>query len=221
MREKIFLILLFSVSLCAVDVVAQTDRKTIKKGIVNGSAKHLPPPEYPQPAKDVCADGKVEVETTVYAATGKVISAKAISGDELLREAAEAAARKVEFTIPLIDGSTLDFNVEGILVYNFVPEKKCLVAGVVNKKAKVLPPPDFPKSCRCSGNVFVQVIIDERGDVIRAKAFSGHPLLRVEAEKAARLAKFPPTNDMGKIRVKAVLIYNFEPKGNVRTQSKT
>jgi outer membrane biosynthesis protein TonB len=37
------------------------------------------------------------------------------------------------------------------------------------------------------------VTIDETGNVISAKAVSGHPMLKIEAEKAARDAKFNPT----------------------------
>ncbi|HLM00022.1 MAG TPA: energy transducer TonB [Pyrinomonadaceae bacterium] len=87
----------------------------------------------------------------------------------------------------------------------------------MNEKAKFLPLPAFPKACRCSGNAFVQIIIDEMGNVIRATAISGHPLLRIEAERAARRAKFSPFYHGAGILVKAIIVYKFKPDGIVDT----
>ncbi len=68
--------------------------------------------------------------------------------------------------------------------------------GVVNSKAISLPKPVFPKEAKnivASGSITVQVKLDEEGNVIEARACSGHPLLRESAVKAARQAKFKPT----------------------------
>jgi TonB family protein len=61
-----------------------------------------------------------------------------------------------------------------------------------------------------SGQVAVQVLIDEAGNVISAKATSGNPLLRPSAEAAARQSKINPIK-VGNQSVKAtgVLLYNF------------
>ena len=51
---------------------------------------------------------------------------------------------------------------------------------------------------------------DEKGDVIYARAVSGHPLLRAAAVEAAKAAKFSPTLLNGApIRVSGVIVYNF------------
>ena len=100
----------------------------------------------------------------------------------------------------------------GIIVYNFVPEKKCLDGGIVNKKAIYLPIPIYSPDIKAEGAVEVRVIIDERGKVILAKAFSGSLLLRPFAENAARKAKFDPAYEVGKIRIKGVLVYQFKSK---------
>jgi TonB family protein len=95
----------------------------------------------------------------------------------------------------------------------FAQKPETLSGGVLNGKATSLPKPVYPQAAqavRASGEVKIQVMVDENGDVISASAFSGHPLLRQSAEQAARLAKFAPTVMGGKtIRMQGVLIYNF------------
>ncbi|HMF55150.1 MAG TPA: energy transducer TonB [Pyrinomonadaceae bacterium] len=85
--------------------------------------------------------------------------------------------------------------------------------GVLNGKATSLPQPDYPsiaKAAHASGQVTVQVTVDENGDVIAAQAKSGHPLLQQSAVKAARSAKFSPTRLSGQpVKVTGILIYNF------------
>jgi len=85
--------------------------------------------------------------------------------------------------------------------------------GVLNGKAISLPAPEYPeiaKRARASGDVTVQVTIDETGHVIEARAVSGHPLLQSAAVAAARQAIFAPTRLEGEpIRVGGALVYNF------------
>jgi protein TonB len=87
------------------------------------------------------------------------------------------------------------------------------VSVVLNSKALSLPPPIYPpiaKNTRTQGTVIVQVLIDEEGKVIQAKATSGHPFLVPEAQKAALRARFSPTI-LGeqKVKVQGVITYNF------------
>jgi len=85
--------------------------------------------------------------------------------------------------------------------------------GVLNGKATSLPKPPYPpvaKAARASGTVTVQVTIDENGNVISARAVSGHPLLQAAAVQAARSAKFSPTKLSGQpVKVTGVITYNF------------
>lgn len=85
--------------------------------------------------------------------------------------------------------------------------------GVVNGKADKLPVPIYPaaaKAVSAVGNVDVQVLIDESGAVVSAKAVSGHPLLRDAAERAARAAKFSPTTlSKQPVKVTGVIVYKF------------
>jgi len=87
--------------------------------------------------------------------------------------------------------------------------------GVINGKATYLPKPAYPAAARAakaSGAVYVEVLVDEQGNVISAVAVSGDPLLRASAEEAAKGAKFSPTLLSGTpVKVKGVLVYNFQP----------
>jgi len=51
----------------------------------------------------------------------------------------------------------------------------------------------------------VQVEVDKKGNVTKAQAVSGHPLLRASAEQAARSAKFKPTGS----EVAGIIAYKF------------
>ena len=86
--------------------------------------------------------------------------------------------------------------------------------GSLNSRAISLPNPDYPevaKAARASGEVRVQVIVDEQGNVIAAKAIAGHPLLQAAAVSAARQAKFePPRSEAGPVKVSGILVYRFD-----------
>ncbi|MEP7075401.1 MAG: TonB family protein [Acidobacteriota bacterium] len=94
--------------------------RTVNGGVLNGKAIRLPHPAYPAGAKSVNAGGAVSVKVLVDE-SGNVISATAVSGHPLLREAAEKAALKAKFSPTLVDGPQV--KVTGILIYNFVPAK--------------------------------------------------------------------------------------------------
>ena len=85
--------------------------------------------------------------------------------------------------------------------------------GVVNGDARLLPKPVYSAAARAvkaSGAVNVQVLIDEAGNVVSANAVDGHTLLRAEAERAARSAKFKPTLLSGQpVKVSGVIVYKF------------
>jgi periplasmic protein TonB len=85
--------------------------------------------------------------------------------------------------------------------------------GVLTGKAISKPAPPYPliaKQARAQGPVAVQVVIDEQGRVISAKAASGNPLLLQAATQAAYQARFTPTLLGGQpVKVTGVITYNF------------
>lgn len=104
------------------------------------------------------------------------------------------------------------------------PPVKQITKGVVNGSAVDLPKPAYPaaaQALKASGEVKVQVTIDEQGNVISSRAISGHPLLRQTAEQAAWQAKFKPTLLEGRpVKVTGTILYNFitpvEPAANAQ-----
>ncbi len=85
--------------------------------------------------------------------------------------------------------------------------------GVVNGLAISLPKPAYPvtaKIARVGGPVNVQVLIDENGRVVSAKAVAGNPLLMAAAVQAAFNARFSPTRLSDQpVKVSGVITYNF------------
>lgn len=213
---KITGIIIYEVN--AANLEQLTKEKIIIGGIVNGKATYLPKPEYTEEAKNSCASGNVEVKVKIYAWKGNVVSAKAISGDELLRESAERAALQAKFAQSNIHGDQ-NFYVAGIVVYNFVPERKCIAVNrVINERAKYLAKPIYPKSCRCQGIIKVRIVVDMSGNVISARADSGNSLLRASAVEAAYRTKFAPTLiNSSPILVVTFLEYKFFSNGKVST----
>ncbi len=78
----------------------------------------MPKPPYPAAARAVRASGAVNVQVTINE-SGSVVSASAVSGHPLLRQAAEQAARGARFAPTLLSGQPV--SVTGVIVYNFVP----------------------------------------------------------------------------------------------------
>jgi protein TonB len=93
------------------------------------------------------------------------------------------------------------------------PLLKPISGGVLNGKALVLPKPDYPqaaRSARAAGVVTVEVVINEAGKVIAAKATSGPVLLRQAAAQAAQGARFSPTLLSGQpVKISGEINYNF------------
>lgn len=94
------------------------------------------------------------------------------------------------------------------------PKKPTMVTkGVINGEAISLPKPPYPAHARAvgvAGDVNVQILINEQGTVVSAKAVSGPALLKGEAERAAWKARFKPTYlSEVPVKVTGVIVYRF------------
>jgi TonB family protein len=85
--------------------------------------------------------------------------------------------------------------------------------GVLNGKALRSPRPLYPdtaRSAQVSGEVIVEITVDECGNVVAAKAVYGHPLLQLAAVQAAYKWRFSPTLLSGQpVKVRGTLSFNF------------
>jgi protein TonB len=93
------------------------------------------------------------------------------------------------------------------------PVPRIISKGPLAGYAISLPKPPYPqiaKQMGAHGAVNVQVLVDETGRVVSARAVSGHPMLQVAAQQAALAARFSPTmlGDQA-VKVSGVITYNF------------
>jgi len=205
--------------------------------VMKGSAKYA----MPQSAIDAQIDGAVVVAVHVDE-TGKVKSAKLFTGPmwpcgstptkafEELASTLEATMKTVEFVPATKNGKAIDkiigltITLKNPKVVEPAPEidpatgrpkPKFVQGGVLNGKAISLPKPQYPAAARVKGDggaVSVQVMIDEKGNVIRARPMSGAPTLQIASRDAACGAKFSPTLLAGNpVKVSGVVTYNFIP----------
>jgi protein TonB len=92
-------------------------RSVVAGGIINGKAISKPQAVYPLAAKAARVSGTVAVQVEVDE-DGDVTKAEAVSGPDLLREAAEDAAREARFSPTRLSGQPV--RVTGTITYNFV-----------------------------------------------------------------------------------------------------
>src|SRR5258708_27432736 len=93
------------------------------------------------------------------------------------------------------------------------PLMKPVSGGVLNGQALSLPAPTYPELAhrmRTTGVVAVEVVVDENGKVISARAVSGPPSLRDASVQAALRARFSQTKLSGQpVKVSGQINYNF------------
>ncbi len=94
-------------------------------------------------------------------------------------------------------------------------QTKTIKGGVLNGKALSLPKPKYPaeaRNKRASGAASVQVLIDEKGNIVFACAVNGAKELQRTSEIAAYQAKYSPTTLNGEpVKVSGIITYNYVP----------
>ena len=98
-------------------VTVKPKTEKLPSTVLISKAISLPQPMYPAMAKQIHAQGSVNVQILVDE-LGKVISAQAVSGNPLLTLAAKEAAMRARFTPTLLNGQAV--KVQGVITYNFV-----------------------------------------------------------------------------------------------------
>lgn len=91
--------------------------QSVELGQLNSLALKLAVPIYPAVAQNMKIQGKVTVQIALDE-EGKVVSAKAVSGHQLLRTAGEDAAFRSKFKPTLVNNQAV--KATGFIVYNFV-----------------------------------------------------------------------------------------------------
>ena len=91
--------------------------KVLYKPILNGVAISLPKPPYPPIARQMRVQGTVLIQVLIDE-SGKVVSAKPVSGNPALLNAAQRAAFEARFSPTLLNDQPV--KVSGVITYNFV-----------------------------------------------------------------------------------------------------
>jgi TonB family protein len=93
------------------------------------------------------------------------------------------------------------------------PEAEVKGNAMLCGKAISLPKPHYPAEAQAagvSGSVTVQVVIDEEGRMIWAKAGDGHPSLQEASVKAACRARVMPVKISGRaVKAEGAITYSF------------
>jgi len=116
--------------------------------------------------------------------------------------------------VPLTDEEVVEAAKAAIADKEKAPPRKLVVSsGVLEataiKKVQPVYPPEA-KAAGVSGQVKIQILVSEKGNVIEAKTVEGHPLLRGAALDAARMWVFKPTEIEGiPVKVKGILLFKF------------
>lgn len=94
------------------------EARMISGGVMNGRAKYLPTPGYPEKARALRESGAVSVKVLIDE-KGKVARAGAVSGKLSLQPSSRQAACDAVFKPVTLEGKPV--KVSGVITYNFVP----------------------------------------------------------------------------------------------------
>lgn len=189
----------------------------------------MPPPVYSQAARDAGIGGRVTVVVLIdKKGKAKVVDSfgppapcsdldNAMSAE--LRTAAENAASQAVFQPATWKGKPVEKGMT--LSFDFDPDEGrsasagrplMLRAGYIHGRAIELPLPKYPAKAQSlmGGDVDVQVVVDEQGNVAAAGAVSGHKVFRRATVEAACRAKFKPFVVEGRpARVLGLMAYGY------------
>lgn len=90
--------------------------RIVSKGVITGQAIVLPQPAYPILARQTRIQGVVSIQVLIDE-QGRVVSATAVSGHPMLREAAQKAALQARFRPTLLSDQPV--KVSGVINYDF------------------------------------------------------------------------------------------------------
>ncbi len=128
-----------------------------------------------------------------------------------LNDAAKSAATDVRRDVEVSAGPTAQaYQMPAAALLSNKPEGS---RGVVDGKPISLPKPIYPRAALANGlfgRVVVEITVDEKGYVVKARALSGNTILRNSALMAARHARFEPSLLSGQpVKVTRLVDYDF------------
>ncbi|HEY6352296.1 MAG TPA: energy transducer TonB [Candidatus Angelobacter sp.] len=171
-------------------------------------------PEYPQMAKIAHIEGDVALTATINEG-GLIENLRAVSGHPILIQSAMDAVRQWKYEPFLLEGKPVAVETRITVSYRMPSTTASTQKNSTPEDAEKVPPPrklrvssgvadgnkisgedpTYPeeaKEKKIHGDVVLQVLIDEKGNVGSLHLISGHPLLVDAATEAVKTWKYRP-----------------------------
>jgi len=161
-------------------------------------------PVYPEEAERAGVEGNVVLEVTIEK-NGEVSLTKVIRGDKLLQQAALDAVKQWRFTNDENAPVTIQLSIAFTLNAD-AGERQRDVRSLTNTYKVNAVYPEAAKRDGIQGLVAVEITVNEKGEVIEARATGGHEKLLQAAVDAAK--QFPFSNGSGRTVV-ATVTFDF------------
>jgi len=188
------------------------DMRQLTRTVLVAPPAPAPPPPPPPPAATVASAPRVKPRPTIQLDPNKLIAPRVIPRKvEVGRDAGEAAPNVVAGVPGGVVGGVPGGQIGGVIggIVGGVPGGTLLKVEPPQPKAPVrvggnvrsptliaAPQPIYPPLARQAGihgNVVVEAVIDENGNVEQMNVLSGHPVLVPAALEALRQWKYQPT----------------------------
>lgn len=203
----------------------------LSEGYLNSKIQFCESPLFPDDARRAKMKQVKQKISVTIGKYGGVLDAQALEGDSLFRRAVYKSLESMRFRETFFMGQPV--RIQGILEFTQNPASDilCKVAdkeaeiptmiegGDLNEYAKTCEVPSFPAEAKAAGlkevTAQVQVIVDEKGNVIYAAPVGGHPAFGLAAAKAAEKATFPVSSIIRQpVKVRGMLIFTQTPKND-------
>lgn len=214
----------------------------LSEGFLNSQINGCTSPEFPAPARRAKLK-KVRLKALVTIGKyGGVLDAKVIDGDPIFRTAVYKSLESMSFRQTYFMGEPV--RIQGLIElvqHDGYPQKAILCkeramgerialeeaklpsvidGDVLNERAKTCESPEFPAEAKAAGlksvEAKIQIVVDEKGNVVSAKPIDGgHPAFNQAAVKAAMKATFPRSYvTQEPVKVKGIMIFTQNPNNN-------
>jgi TonB family protein len=165
---------------------------------------HKVDPVYPEEAEREGVEGKVVLDVTVEQ-NGEVSMAKVLSGHKLLQQAAVDAVKQWRFANSVNDSVTIQLTISFSLSGS-ATEPQTREPALTNTHKVEAVYPEEAKRQHIQGQVAIEIKVNDKGEVVDARAVGGHDLLRQSAVDAAKQFRFSNNRHA---TVTATITFNF------------
>jgi len=203
----------------------------LSKGYLNSKIQFCESPMFPDDARRAKLKQVRQRISVTIGKYGGVLDAQVIEGDPVFRAAVYRSLQSMRFRETHFMGQPV--RIQGILDFTQTPANDilCKVAdkeaeiptmidgGILNEHAKSCEIPNFPSDAKAAGlksvTARVQVIIDEKGNVVYAAPFDGHPAFVEAAAKTVRKATFPVSSIISQpVKVRGIMVFTQTPNND-------